>query len=96
MTPSLPGGRVLLTIDVPKEEEDAVKDILSQAPSNTSSSYGKPFYETFKSVEFDFYKIDKGMFAPAVITMNNLKTGNVFSAGEVNEELLKESYGMQN
>src|SRR5271157_357483 len=37
------GGRVLLTIDVPKEEEEEIKDLLSKAPSNTSPSYGKPF-----------------------------------------------------
>ncbi len=87
-------GRVFLTVDVPKEEEEAVKAILAKAPSNTSPSYGKPFFDLFKSFEFDFYKIDPGMFAPAVITMNNIKTGNVFSAGKINEELLKQSYGL--
>ncbi|OLS14910.1 MAG: N(5),N(10)-methenyltetrahydromethanopterin cyclohydrolase [Promethearchaeota archaeon CR_4] len=87
-------GRVYLTIDVPKEEEDAVKGILAKAPANTSKSYGKPFYTTFKEVNFDFFKIDPGVFAPAVITMNNLQTGNVFSAGVINETMLKESYGM--
>ncbi len=86
-------GRVFLTVDVPKEEEEAVRVILAKSPANTSKSYGKPFFEAFKAVNFDFYQIDAGVFAPAVITMNNVKTGNVFSAGEVNEKLLKESYG---
>ncbi len=87
-------GRVFLTVDVPKEEEDAVKAILAKAPSNTSKSYGKPFYLFFKEVNFDFFKVDPGVFAPAVITMNNLQTGNVFSAGEISDKILKDSFGL--
>ena len=88
------GGRVFLTIDAPKEEEEGVKAILAKAPANTSKSYGKPFYTTFKEVNFDFFKIDPGVFAPAVITMNNIQTGNIFSAGIINEKMLKESFGI--
>lgn len=88
------GGCVYLTVDVPAEEEGSIKEILAQAPSNTSPSYGRPFFETFQEVEFDFYKIDKGIFAPAVITLNNIQTGHVFLAGAINEDLLKQSYGL--
>lgn len=88
------GGRVYLTVDVPKDQEAAMEETLAKAPSNKSSSYGKPFYDTFKEVEFDFFKIDGALFAPAVLTVNNMQTGKTFSAGEVNEAVLKASYAL--
>lgn len=86
------GGRVYLTVEVPSEEEEEMVELLKNCPSNVSSSYGKPFYEMLKDVNFDFYKIDGKLFAPAVLTINNLTTGNTFTAGEVNEDVLYRSY----
>ena len=86
------GGRVYLTVDVPSNEEPQMVELLNHCPSNVSSSYGKPFYEMLKEVNFDFYKIDGKLFAPAIITINNLRTGNTFTAGEVNEDILWRSY----
>lgn len=86
------GGKVYLTVDVPKEEEPHMVDLLKKSPSNVSSSYGKPFYDMLKEVEFDFYKIDGKLFAPAMLTINNIATGKTFTAGEVNEDVLLRSY----
>ena len=61
-------------------------------PSNTSTDYGQPFSEVFKSYDYDFYKIDPMLFSPACITINNRQTGNVFKAGKINAELLDVSF----
>lgn len=86
------GGKVILTVDVPSDEEPEMVELLKKSPSNVSPSYGKPFYEMMKEVDFDFYKIDSKLFAPAVLTINNMRTGRTFSAGEVNENILWRSY----
>ncbi|WP_263641333.1 methenyltetrahydromethanopterin cyclohydrolase [Methanobrevibacter arboriphilus] len=52
------------------------------------------FFDVFKEAEFDFYKIDKGMFAPAEVVINDLRTGELFKAGYVNVDLLKKSFGL--
>jgi methenyltetrahydromethanopterin cyclohydrolase len=63
-------------------------------PSNTSSDYGRPFAEIFKSYEYDFFKIDPMLFSPAKVTVTNGTTGNSFTAGELNKELLTLSFGL--
>ena len=87
-------GMTYYTIDVEKEKEQDLFDLLKKAPANTSSSYGKPFIETFKAANYNFYDIDPGLFAPAVFTITNIKTGKSLTVGKVNNELLKESYGL--
>ena len=87
-------GMTYYTIDVEKEKEQEIFDLLKKAPANTSNSYGKPFIETFKAANYKFYDIDPGLFAPAVFTITNIKTGKSLTVGKVNNELLKESYGL--
>ena len=87
-------GMTYYTINVEKEKEDELFNLLKKAPAHTSSSYGKPFIETFKAANYKFYDIDPGLFAPAVYTINNIKTGKSLTVGQVNHELLKESYGL--
>jgi methenyltetrahydromethanopterin cyclohydrolase len=72
-----------------KEEE--LKEIVEKAPSKASKNYGKIFMEIFKEANYDFYRIDPNLFAPAVIRINNMKTGKIFQAGEINTEMLKHS-----
>jgi methenyltetrahydromethanopterin cyclohydrolase len=87
-------GMTYYTINVEKEKEEELFNLLKKAPAHTSSSYGKPFIETFKAANYKFYDIDPGLFAPAVYTINNIKTGKSLTVGQVNHELLKESYGL--
>jgi len=86
------GGRTYYYIE--SEYGDDIKALAEQLPSSSSEGYGKPFYDVFKEAEFDFYKIDKGMFAPAEVVINDLRTGEMFRAGKVNVELLKKSFGL--
>jgi methenyltetrahydromethanopterin cyclohydrolase len=85
------GGTVYCTVDY--EDEAALQNIIAQAPSKTSKDYGKPFLQIFREAGKDFYKIDHGLFAPAVIMINNAKTGRTYKAGEINPKILAESLG---
>jgi methenyltetrahydromethanopterin cyclohydrolase len=76
------------------EDEEELQRIVKDAPSNASKDYGKPFIETFKEADCDFYKIDPNLFAPAVLIINNIKTGRVFKAGKINVETLAKSFGL--
>lgn len=77
------------------EDEEELQEIVEKAPSKASEDYGKPFIEIFKEANGDFYKIDPNLFAPAVLVVNNVKTGNVFRAGEINVEVLTKSLGLK-
>ena len=86
------GGRTYYYVE--SEEGDDVKSVAEKLPSSASAGYGKPFFDVFKEAEFDFYKIDKSMFAPAEVVINDLRTGEIFRTGYVNNELLMKSFGL--
>lgn len=88
------GGFTFFTIDF--ENEDMLKELIKKVPSSTSKDYGKPFYEIFKAAGFDFYKIDPNLFAPAMIMVNNIRTGNTFKAGDFNSRILAQTIGLIN
>jgi methenyltetrahydromethanopterin cyclohydrolase len=78
-------GSVFLTV---KKYDEILKNV----PSSTSKDYGKPFYEIFKAANYDFYKIDPNLFAPAQIAVNDLSTGKTYVHGKLNAEVLFQSY----
>ena len=53
------------------------------------------FLDIFKEAGFDFYKIDPNIFAPAVVAINNIKSGKTFSAGSLDIEVMKRSLGIK-
>ncbi|MEM2070091.1 MAG: methenyltetrahydromethanopterin cyclohydrolase, partial [Archaeoglobaceae archaeon] len=67
-------------------------EILKNVPSCTSRDYGKPFYEIFKAANYDFYKIDPHLFAPAQIAVNDVSTGKTYVHGKLNADVLFKSY----
>jgi methenyltetrahydromethanopterin cyclohydrolase len=85
------GGIAYYTVEY--EDEEELKEIVEKAPSKASKSYGKPFIEIFKEASYDFYKIDPNLFAPAILIINNMKTGKIFKAGEIDAEILTKSLG---
>lgn len=87
------GGVASYTVSF--EDDERLRELVEKAPSKASRSYGKPFLQVFKEAGYDFYKIDPNLFAPAVLIVNNVKTGSVFQAGEVNVEVLKKSLGIR-
>jgi methenyltetrahydromethanopterin cyclohydrolase len=66
---------------------------LDQIPSSASRDYGTPFYELFKRYG-DFYKIDPMLFSPARVSIQNLRSGRLFSAGRLLPDLLRQSFGL--
>jgi methenyltetrahydromethanopterin cyclohydrolase len=78
------GGKVWYTVDC---EDEAVERVISSAPSSASGDYGTLFYDLFQHYGGDFYKIDPLLFSPARISINNVRSGRVFTAGAVNPEL---------
>jgi len=87
------GGRVYYYVE--SEEGDDIADLASKLPSSAADGYGKPFFDVFKDADFDFYKIDKGMFAPAEVVINDLRTGKLYNTGFINMELLKKSFEVE-
>jgi methenyltetrahydromethanopterin cyclohydrolase len=84
------GGQVHLFVN---GSDEAATQLAQAMPSSTSRDYGRPFAEVFKSVNMDFYKIDPMLFSPAAVTVTALQSGNSFSAGALNAELLEISFG---
>lgn len=80
-------GNVFMTVK-------AYDEIFERLPSETSPSYGKPFFQTFTEANYDFYKIDKFMFAPAQITITDAQSNETHKLGRLNETVLAESFGI--
>ncbi len=86
-------GRMSYAVEY--ENVDELKGYVKQVPSINSKDYGQPFYVTFKNADFDFYKIDPASFAPAEVTVNEMKSGKVFTSGKINPEVLLQSFGIE-
>ncbi|MFX1562582.1 MAG: methenyltetrahydromethanopterin cyclohydrolase [Promethearchaeota archaeon] len=72
-------------------EDDDIAALTRNVPSSTSSAYGKPFHQIFKDAGGDFYKIDSMLFAPAQITISDLRTGILHTAGKPDPVLFLKS-----
>lgn len=81
--------------DVSGYNDEALVRIVKKAPSSASESYGQPFQQIFKKANYDFYKIDPNLFAPAVVSVCNMDTGTTFQAGKTDIEVFKRSIGLR-
>jgi methenyltetrahydromethanopterin cyclohydrolase len=88
---------------VSHDDDKKLEEIVKQAPSTSSKMMQEArelaqknprFLEIFKEAGFDFYKIDPNIFAPAIVSINNLKTGKTFRAGNFDIPVMKESLGL--
>jgi methenyltetrahydromethanopterin cyclohydrolase len=95
------GGTSYYIVDY--ENDDELAEIVKQAPSSSSrmmqeakalAKKSPRFMEIFKEAGFDFYEIDPNIFAPAIVVVNNLRTGNIFKAGNLDVTVLKGSFGL--
>ena len=87
------GGETYYTVDYSNVDE--LQQFLKRMPSEASRDYGKPFYKTFKDAGFDFFKVDHNVFAPAKVTVNDLKSRRTFIRGRLNPEVLAESFNLE-
>lgn len=67
---------------------------LDDVPSSSSSDHGRPFGELFKAAGYDFYKIDPGLFSPAVVVVNDASSGRILGAGALAPQVLHDSFGL--
>jgi len=84
------GGQVQLQVH---GDDQALQAIGPQIPSSASADYGRPFAELLAGYDNDFYQVDPLLFSPAEVELINVETGNTFSFGSVNKEVLQRSFG---
>ncbi len=80
------GGRVHLKV---RGSDEAARDLAQRLPSSTSRDYGRSFGDIFRDYEYDFYKIDPALFAPAEVWVSNLDSGRTWHGGGLNMDLLR-------
>jgi methenyltetrahydromethanopterin cyclohydrolase len=83
------GGRVHLFVDADDERAAALARDL---PASSSRDYGRPFAEVFQSFDYDFYRIDPMLFAPAEVVVSSLASGRSFRGGRVDPALVERSF----
>jgi methenyltetrahydromethanopterin cyclohydrolase len=83
------GGVVYLEVEA--DDDEQLKKLVDAAPSSASKDYGRPFAEIFEAAGHDFYEIDPALFAPAIVMVNNVKTGSFFRAGRIDANLIAKS-----
>jgi methenyltetrahydromethanopterin cyclohydrolase len=80
------GGRVHLTV---RGDDQAARELARALPSRNSRDHGRSFAHIFKEVEYDFYKIDGALFAPAEVWVSNIDSGNTWHGGAPDMALLQ-------
>ena len=71
--------------------DETLRGIVEKSVSSASEQYGRPFAEIFREAGFDFYKVDSNLFAPAALTVSNMRTGKTFTAGRINAQVIVKS-----
>lgn len=64
------------------------ENLTDKISSSSSPAYGKPFKDIFTEAGGDFYKIDLGIFAPAKITINDVKSNKKYVSGYINQDII--------
>lgn len=85
------GGSVTLFVDAADEQARALAATL---PACASRDYGRPFAQIFRDFEYDFYRIDPMLFAPAEVLVCNVASGRSFRGGTRDAARLAESFGL--
>ncbi|CAH1748838.1 Methenyltetrahydromethanopterin cyclohydrolase [Thauera humireducens] len=80
------GGRVQLAVS---GSDEAAQRLAKALPSSNSRDYGRSFADIFRDYEYDFYKIDPALFAPAEVWVSNLDSGRSWHAGAIDMALLR-------
>jgi methenyltetrahydromethanopterin cyclohydrolase len=87
------GGTVYLTVESGDEDLDKLtKELVFEA----TSIYGRTFAELLKETHFDFKRIPgyPGIFRPAQVLVNDLKSGKIHRAGNTNPYMIRKCLGL--
>ena len=88
------GGETFYVVDYESDEE--LEKFVSEAPSEASKDYGKSLAEKVRELGIEFlYKVDPKVFAPAVVTVNNIRTGTTIRRGKLNPDVIKASISLR-
>ncbi|MGH8773328.1 MAG: methenyltetrahydromethanopterin cyclohydrolase, partial [Burkholderiales bacterium] len=85
------GGQVHLFVE---GSDDDARELAQELPASASKDYGKPFAEVFKEYQYDFYKVDPMLFAPARVTVTAVASGSTYQSGGRDNALLLKSFGL--
>lgn len=80
------GGQVHLTVAA---GDDAARELAEKLPPSTSRDYGRSFADIFRDYDYDFYRIDGALFAPAEVWVSSLASGRTWHAGKLDMGLLQ-------
>lgn len=80
------GGRVHLSV---RGDDAAAQSLAQRLPSRNSKDFGRSFAELFTAANFDFYRLDGALFAPAEVWVSNVETGRTWHAGGIEMDLLR-------
>ena len=80
------GGQVRLSVC---GEDAAAHQLAVSLPSLGSRDYGRSFGDIFRDYDYDFYRIDPALFAPAEVWVSNLASGRSWRSGGLNMALLR-------
>lgn len=76
-------------------EDAEIERILPQLVTESARDYGRLFIDLFLEAGRDFYKMDLDIHSPAKVTICNMRTGRMFRAGGIRNDLMKRSlFGM--
>jgi len=64
------------------------ENLTNKISSSSSPAYGKPFKDIFTEARGDFYKIELGIFAPAKMTIFDLKNNKHYVSGHINDNIV--------
>lgn len=74
-------------------DDDGARDLARELPSSASRDFGRPFAETFRAYEGDFFAIDPMLFSPAHVVVTAIESGRSFRHGECDAVLVDKSFG---
>ncbi len=83
------GGESVLYVD---SDDEAIAAVLPRIVSCASSAYGRPFGQIYKEAGCDWHAIPTDLNSPAMVHINNIKSGKVFTAGALNHAMLLRSF----
>lgn len=82
------GSQVFYSV---RADDEEIAALIEKIPSESSRDYGVPFYDLFMRYKGDFYQIDRLLFSPAQVEINNVGSGRTFRAGRLNPSLIRAS-----
>jgi methenyltetrahydromethanopterin cyclohydrolase len=84
------GGVTYYIVDYPDDVK--LNEYVSKVPSLASKDYGKSFTELVDQYGWDFlYKVDPSIFAPALVIINNVRSGRTLTSGRINYDILEKA-----